>query len=110
MSNALKKIQIKNYYLKLNKYKNRIIKKVFMLKFLYVAWIFNFYIFLANLSHNFKHVVLSRLDELLGLWYIIEKFQMSNFYPNFNRSKISPVALDISQTVHEGLVWYIWQY
>ena len=37
MSNALKKIQIKNYYLKLNKYKNRIIKKVFMLKFLYVA-------------------------------------------------------------------------
>jgi hypothetical protein len=75
-----------------------------MLKFFHVARIFNFCIFLADLSPDFKHVVLSRLNELLSLRYIVEKFQMSNFYPNFNRSKISPVALDISQTVHEGLV------
>ena len=81
-----------------------------MLKFFYVAWIFNFCIFLVDLSYDFKHVVLSYLDELLGLWYIVEKFQMSNFYPNFNRSKISPVTLDISQTVHDGLVWHIWHY
>ena len=36
MSNALEKIQIKNNYSKLNK-KNRIIKKIFMLKFFHVA-------------------------------------------------------------------------
>jgi hypothetical protein len=76
-----------------------------MLKFLHVAWIFNFCIFLTDLSHDFKHVVLSRLDELLGLLrYIVGKFQMSSFYPNFNRSQIPPVALDMSQTVHGGLV------
>ena len=44
------------------------------------------------------------LDELLGLRYIVGKFQMSSFYPNFNRSKIPLVALDMSQTVHEGVV------
>jgi hypothetical protein len=56
------------------------------------------------LSPNFKHVVLSRLDELLGLQYIVRNFQISNFYLNFNRSKISPVALDMFQTIHEGLI------
>jgi hypothetical protein len=81
-----------------------------MLKFLHVAWISNFCIFLADLSPDFKHVVLSRFNELLGLRYIVGKFQMSNFYTNFNRSKILSVALDMSQTVHEGLVWHIWQY
>jgi len=81
-----------------------------MLKFLHVAWIFNFCIFLADLSPDFKHVVLSRLNELLGLRYMVGKFQMSSFYPNFNRSKIPPIALDISQTVHECIVWHIWQY
>jgi hypothetical protein len=60
--------------------------------------------FLADLSSNFKHVVLSRLNELLGLQYIVGKIQMSSFYPNFNRSKIPLVALDMSQTVHEGIV------
>ena len=29
---------------------------------------------------------------------------MFNFYINFNRNKIPPVALDMSQTVYEGLV------
>jgi len=80
-----------------------------MLKFLHVAWIFDFCIFLADLSPDFKYVVLSRLDELLGLRYIVGKFQMSSFYLNFNRRKIPPVALNMSQTVHEGHVWYIWQ-
>jgi len=53
-----------------------------MLKFIHVVWISNFYIFLAD----FKHVVLSRLNELLGLWYIAGKSQISSFYimfPNF---------------------------
>jgi hypothetical protein len=35
---------------------------------------------------------------------------MFTFYPNFNQSKISPVVVDMSQTVHEGLVWHISQY
>jgi hypothetical protein len=81
-----------------------------MLKFLHVAWISNFCIFLTDLSPDFKHVILFCLDELLGLRYIVGKFQMSSFYPNFNRSKIPLVALDMSQTVHEGVVWHIWQY
>jgi hypothetical protein len=75
-----------------------------MLKFLHVARISNFRIFLADLSPDFKHVVLSRLDELLGLQYMVGKLQMSNFQPNFNRSKLLLVAPDMSQTVHEGIV------
>ena len=81
-----------------------------MLKFLHVAWISNFCIFLADLSPDFKYVVLYRLDELLNVQYMVGKFQMFTFYPNFNQSKISPVIVDMSQTVHEGLVWHIWQY
>jgi len=50
-----------------------------MLKFLHVARNSNFCIFLADLNPDFKHVVLSCLDELLGLRYMIEKFQMSSF-------------------------------
>jgi hypothetical protein len=80
-----------------------------MFKFLHVAWISNFYIFLADLSLDFIHVILSHLDELLGLRYMVGKLQMSCFHPNFNHITISPVAPDISQTVHEGLVWHIWQ-
>jgi len=79
-----------------------------MLKFLHVAWMSNFCIFLADLSPDFKHVVLSCLDKLLGLRYMVEKLQMSSFYPNFNWSKIASVALNMFQTVHEGLIWYIW--
>jgi hypothetical protein len=44
-----------------------------MLKFLYVAQISNFRIFLTDLCSDLKHVVLSRLDELLGLRYMVEK-------------------------------------
>jgi len=81
-----------------------------MLKFLHVAWISNFRKFLAYLSPDFKHIILSYLDEWLGLRYIFREFQMSSFYPNFNRNKIPPIALDMSQTVHESIVWHIWQY
>ena len=38
-----------------------------MLKFLHEARISNFRIFLADLSPDFKHVVLFHLNELLGL-------------------------------------------
>jgi hypothetical protein len=38
-----------------------------MLKFFHVARISNFYIFLADLSFDFKHVILFCLDELLDL-------------------------------------------
>jgi hypothetical protein len=75
-----------------------------MLKFLNVSQIFNFRMFLINFSPDFKHVVLSRLDKLLGLSYIVGKFEMSSFQPNLNRNKISHVASYISQTIHEGLV------
>jgi len=34
---------------------------------------------------------------------------MSSFQLNFNRSKIPLVAPYMFQTVHERLVWYIWQ-
>jgi hypothetical protein len=75
-----------------------------MLKFLYETRISNFRIFLANLSPDFKHVILFHLDELLGLRYMIEKLQMSSSHSNFNRNKISSVTPDMSQTVHGGLV------
>jgi hypothetical protein len=42
-----------------------------MLKLFYGAQISNFYIFLADFSFDFKHIVLSRLDELLGLTYMV---------------------------------------
>ena len=44
-----------------------------MLKFLYVARISNFHIFLADLSLDLKHVILSHLDALLGLQYMVRK-------------------------------------
>jgi len=72
-----------------------------MLKFLHVVRIFNFHIFLADLSLDFKYV---RQNELLGIQYMIGKLQTSSFHPNFSRNKILLVAPDISQTVHEGLV------
>ena len=75
-----------------------------MLKFFHVARNSNFCIFLADLNPDFKHVVLSCLDKLLGLRYIIRKLQMSSFQPNFNCNKILLVALDMSQIVHEDLV------
>jgi len=57
-----------------------------------------------SFSPDFKHVVLFHLDELLGLRYIVGKFQMYSFYPNFNRSKILPATLNMSQILHEGIV------
>jgi hypothetical protein len=75
-----------------------------MLKFLHEARISNFCIFLADLSPDFKHVILFHLDKLLGLRYMIGKLQISSSHPNFNRSKISSVTPDMSQIVHGGLV------
>jgi hypothetical protein len=43
-----------------------------MLKFFYVAQISNFHI-LADLSLDLKHVILSHLDALLGLRYMVRK-------------------------------------
>jgi hypothetical protein len=44
-----------------------------MLEFLHVVRISNFYIFLADLNPDFKRVILSHLDELLGLRYMVGK-------------------------------------
>jgi len=79
-----------------------------MLKFLHVVRIFNVRTFLVDFSPDFKHVVLSCLDELLCVPYMIWKIDMSSFQNNFNRNKIFPVALDMSQIIHEGLVQQIW--
>jgi hypothetical protein len=67
-----------------------------MLKFLYIARIFNFHILLADLSPDFKHVIFSRLNKLFGLRCIVGKLQISSFQPNFNRNKIPPVAPNMS--------------
>jgi hypothetical protein len=71
-----------------------------MLKFLHVSRISNFYIFLADFSSNFKHVVLSHMDELLGLLYMVGKLEMSSFQPNLSGRKMSHVAPNMSQIVH----------
>ena len=76
-----------------------------MLKFLYMAKIFNFRTFLVDFNPNFNHVVLSRLDELLDLIYIVGNLKMSSFQPNLNNKKIPPVALYISQVVNKSLIW-----
>jgi hypothetical protein len=55
-------------------------------------------------SFDFKHVIISRLDELLGLLYMVGKLEMSSFQNNLNRSKVPPIAPNISQTVHKDLV------
>lgn len=72
-----------------------------MLKFLHVARISNFHTFLVDFNLDFKHVIVSCLDELLDLPYIVEKNDMSSFQPNLNHNKISPIAPDMSQTIHK---------
>jgi len=80
-----------------------------MLKFLLVAWISNFCIFLAEFNFDFKHVALTRLDELLCLPYMIENLKISSFQHNLNCNKIPLVALNMSSIVYEDPVWQIWQ-
>jgi hypothetical protein len=63
-----------------------------MLKFLHVAWIINFRTFLIYFNLDFKHI-LFRLDELLGLPYMVGKLEMSSFQLNLNSNNIPPVAL-----------------
>jgi hypothetical protein len=62
-----------------------------MLKFLHVAWIFNFRTFLADFNLDFKHI-LFRLDELLGLPYMVGKLGMFSFQLNLNSNNIPLVA------------------
>jgi hypothetical protein len=75
-----------------------------MQKIIHVVRISNFRIFLVDFSPDFKHIVLSRLDELSDLSYMVGKFEISSSQPNMNNSKISPVYPDMSQIVHGSLV------
>jgi hypothetical protein len=76
-----------------------------MLKLLNVTRISHFCTLMADFSSNFKPInILSYLDELLSLQYMVRKLEMSSFHHNLNRIKSPPVALDMSQTVHEGLI------
>jgi hypothetical protein len=78
-----------------------------MLKFLHVARIFNFHIFLADFNPDFKQVVFSRLHKLISLQYTVGIIEISSSHLNFNSNKTPLVALDMSQIVYEDLVWYI---
>jgi len=42
--------------------------------------------------YDFKHLVLSRLDELLGVPYMVRKLEISSFQTNLNRRQIPPLA------------------
>jgi hypothetical protein len=75
-----------------------------MQKIIHVAQISNFRIFLVDFSPDFKHIVFFRLNELLGLSYMVGKFEISSFQPNMNNIKISLVYSDMSQIVHGSLV------
>jgi hypothetical protein len=75
-----------------------------MLKFLYTARISNFRTFMTNFSLYFKHVVLSHLDKLLGLSYMVGNIEISSFYPNLNHNTIPPIVADMFQIVHECIV------
>jgi hypothetical protein len=75
-----------------------------MLKFLLVAQNSNFLSFLTDFSNDFKHVVHSRLNELLNLPLMVEKLEMSNFQSNLNHIKIQHVTSDMYQIVHKCLI------
>ena len=75
-----------------------------MLKYLYVDQISNFCTFLLDFSSDFKHVVLSRFNELMVLPYMVETIGMYGFQKNLSCNKIPYVALDMFQIVHKGLV------
>jgi hypothetical protein len=59
---------------------------------------------LINFSPDFIHVILSYLDELISIPYMVENLEIYSFHLNFNRNKIPLVAPYMSLTVHEGLV------
>jgi hypothetical protein len=56
----------------------------------------------ADFKLDFKDIVLSHPDELLGLPYVEENLKMSYFSFNLNFRNIPPVALDMVQIVHRG--------
>jgi len=66
-----------------------------MLKFFHVTRISNFHKFLTDFNTDFKHVVLSHLDELLGLPYLVGKLKISSSQSNLSRKKILHVASDM---------------
>jgi hypothetical protein len=41
---------------------------------------------------NFKYIVLSRLDELVNLSYIVGKVQISSFSPSHNHIQNPPIS------------------
>jgi len=65
--------------------------------------------FLTYFGSNFKHVVLSRSNELACIPHITGKIWMSTFQPNWNLIIIISEDIDIVQTVDEGLDIQIWQ-
>lgn len=48
---------------------------------------------LVNFNFNLKHVILSRMNDLLGLSYKIRKLEIFNFQHNLNGNKILFVSL-----------------
>jgi len=50
-----------------------------MLKLFHIVRIFNLRIFLVNFTPDFKHVVFSYMNELLGLLYMVGKLEISSF-------------------------------
>lgn len=57
-----------------------------------------------SFSYDFKHIVLSCLDKLLGLPSMVGKFEMSSFQHNLKNNKCLPVAPDMSRSIYKGLV------
>jgi hypothetical protein len=69
--------------------------------------LFHFCTLVAGSRSNFNHIILSHLDELVGLPYIIRKVNMSSFHPNWNFIQNPPAALDMIQHVDKGSDWQI---
>jgi hypothetical protein len=57
---------------------------------------------LAESKLNFKHMVLSRLNKLEDIPYIIRKLWMSSFQLNLNHIKIYSKDLVMTRTIAEG--------
>jgi len=67
-----------------------------MPKFLHVAQIFNFCTFFQTFISDFKHIVLSCLEELPVLPYVVGNYEMSSFQTTLNRRQIPLVTPDMS--------------
>lgn len=65
---------------------------------------FEFPCLLINFNSDFKHVIVSFIDDLLSLLKINEKLEMFNFQHNYNYCNIPHIASNMAQTVHKSLV------